>query len=231
MGDISKVSDGALIGRRALMAGMGAGALLALPGCASLGGFGLTDAVKRILTLSSQNAFARLTSDGGFYDNALTRLDIPSSLGSSGNILSDILVSSLLKSKLQRAFNGIAEDGARRAAPLVADAIRNVSIADAAALVRGGPTAASDFLRGAMGGALVEAMVPALGDAMRVADEPLVGQALAKLTGVDVTGVARGFSADVDNAIWKQIGVEESAIRANPSATNDPLIMGVFGIL
>lgn len=216
--------------RRKFLAGLGAGgALILLPGCESIQRFSLVEAIRRLLYLSSTNAFARLTGPDGFYENQLARLDLPRVFGSRGDILSDILVSTLFKRRLQRSFNRIAERGADRAAPLVADAVRTIGIENAVALVKGRPTAASEFLRDAMGTSLVEAMVPALGDAMRVADDPLVGRALSRLAGIDVTGVARDFAVDVDNAIWGEIGREEASIRANPRATNDPAIMAIFG--
>lgn len=218
------------LGRRGFLAGLGAGsALLILPGCESYRRFSLIEAIRRLLYLSTTNAFARLTAPDGFYENQLARLELPRIFGSRGDILSDILISAVFKKRLQRSFNRIAERGADRAAPLVADAVRTIGIENAVALVKGRPTAASEFLRGAMGMSLVEAMVPALGDAMRVADDPLVGQALSRLAGVDVAGVSRDFAVDVDNAIWGEIGREEAAIRANPSATGDPAIIAIFG--
>jgi hypothetical protein len=223
------MNSNSLIERRRFIAGLGAGAaLLALPGCASMERFSLVEAIRRLLYLASQNAFASLTRPGGFYDNQLARLDLPEELGRRGDILTGILTSVVFKNRLQKAFNRIAEKGADRAAPIVAEAVRTIGVENAVALVKGEPTAATSFLRGAMGGRLVEAMVPALGDAMRVADEPLVGQALARLTGVDVARVTRNFADDVDHAIWGQMGREETAIRSNPAATNDPLIIGVF---
>lgn len=64
---------------------------------------------------------------------------------------------------------------------------------------------------------------------MRVARDPLVGQALGALTGVNMTQVADRIATRVDDTIWREIGVEETAIRANPQQTRDPLIIGVFG--
>ena len=219
-------------GRRQFLTGLGAGAaLLVLGGCATTGGFSLVEAIRRLLALSTQNAFARLARDGGFYDNALTRLDLPDVLGTRGGVLQQILVSAVFKQRLQRAFNHFAEDAAYRAAPVVADAVRVIGVDNAVALVRGQPTGATDFLRDAMGGRLVETMVPALGDAMRVSKEPLVGQVLSALAGVDVGDVAQAFAGQVDNVIWAEIGREEAAIRANPQATGDPLLIGVFGAL
>jgi hypothetical protein len=220
------------IGRRAVLGGMAATGLLALPACSTMQGYGLTEAIRRLLLLSSQRAFAQLTAPGGFYDNALNRLELPGQFRSSGHKLADFLASAVFKSRLQKAFNAMAEEGAERAAPLVADAVRGVSIADAAALIRGGPTGATQFLHQVMGTTLIEAMVPALGDALRVAQDPLVGQALSSLAGVDdVGGVARGFAGQVDDKIWGAIGREEAAIRADPAATRDPVLIGVFGKL
>jgi hypothetical protein len=72
-------------------------------------------------------------------------------------------------------------------------------------------------------------MSPELADALRVSQEPLVADALRRLTGVDVSGVARNFAADVDNAIWAEIGREEAGIRADPRSTNDPMLIAVLG--
>ena len=220
------------VGRRAMLGGLAATRLLALPACSTMQGYSLTEAIRRLLMLSSQHAFARLTAPGGFYDDSLTRLDLPGQIRSSGDVLTDILTSVAFKTRLQKAFNSVAERGAERAAPLVADAVRSLSIADAAALIRGGPNGATAVLRQARGTTLIEAMVPALCDALRVAQDPLVIQALSGLTGVDdIAGVARTFSGQVDDRIWGAIGREEAAIRANPRSTNDPLLMGVFGTL
>ena len=217
-----------VLGRRQLLAGMVmGGAIVALPGCASLPGFSLTEAVKRILTLSSQNAFAALTAPGGFWDSTVARIDLPSQFR-SGGIASALLTSGPVRSQLQRTLNNVAEDGAERAAPLVADAIRNISIADAAGIIGGGRTAATGYLRSQMGTALVTAMVPALGDAMRVANNPILLQILTAFSGVDVDNIARSLSADVDNAIWAQMGLAESEIRANPQATGDPVLIALL---
>ena len=40
----------------------------------------------------------------------------------------------------------------------------------------------------------------------------------------------RDVTDGVNRGIWRAIGVEETSIRANPQATNDPLLIGVFGV-
>ncbi|MBX7527303.1 DUF4197 domain-containing protein [Qipengyuania vesicularis] len=219
-------------GRRAFLGGLTAGtAGLALSGCAGIPGFSLTDAVQRILFLSSERAFARMLDGGGFWDQQVEEVGLENLLGARGGVLSSILTSSLFKDRLFDAFGDIAYEGADRAAPLVTEAVRTIGIQNAIDLVNGGPTAATAFLRGSMGSSLIEAMVPELGTAMRVAQDPLVGQALAALTGVDIPQVSSRVAGRIDDTIWREIGVEEAGIRANPRETRDPLIIGVFGAL
>jgi hypothetical protein len=229
------VTNRALTGlatRRSLLAGAaGAGAILLLPGCASTGGgFSLVEAVRRLLLLASDNAFARLTAPGGFWDEQVARLGLDTVLGTRGDVLSRILTSQLFKDRLEERFATFAIDASFRAAPVVTDAVRVIGIDNAIALVRGGPDAASLYLRQEVGTALLDAVVPELGEALRVSRDPLLGQALSAVTGVDVAGVADRFGRQIDDAIWGEIGREEAAIRANPEATRDPVLIGVFGL-
>lgn len=217
--------------RRSLLAGAaGVGAVLLLPGCASIGGaFSFEEAVRRMLMLATDNAFARLTAPGGYWDEQVARIGLANLMGTRGDVLSRILTSGLVKDRLEERFASFAIDASYRAAPVVTDAIRVVGFQNAIALVRGGPNAASSYLRQAVGTALLDAVVPELGDAIRVSRDPLLGQALNALTGVDVAAVANRVGSEVDNAIWGEIGREEAAIRADPRSTRDPAIMAVFG--
>lgn len=217
--------------RRSLLAGAAGGAtFLLLPGCASTGGgFSMVEAVRRLLLLASENAFARLTAPGGFWDEQVAQLGLANLMGTRGDVLGRILTSALFKEQLEDRFATFAIDASFRAAPVVTDAIQMIGFDNAIALVRGGPDAASTFLRGEVGPALIDAVVPELGEAIRLSRDPLIGQALGALTGVDAAGVAERVGRAVDDAIWGEIAREEAAIRANPESTRDPLLIGVFG--
>ncbi|HEU4651118.1 MAG TPA: DUF4197 domain-containing protein [Croceibacterium sp.] len=216
--------------RRAFVAGsLAAAAALALPGCATTGAFSFTEAIRRLLVLSSENAFARMTAPGGFWDQQVAAVGLNRFFGTRGNVLANILTSTLFKSRLEGVVADMAVDASYRAAPIVADAVRTIGWANAVDLIRGGPTAASAYLRQEMGPALIDAMVPGVGEALRVAQDPLIGQLMAGLTGVDVGGMANSFAREVDDAIWGEIAREEAAIRADPYATRDPVLIGAFG--
>lgn len=219
------------LARRGFILGASATGALALAGCASLGGLSMTDALRRLLTLSSQNAFARLTAPGGFWDSSVARIELPSLFTGSSGLMKALLTSDVFRSQLQHQLNTVAEKGAERAAPVVLDAVRTISIPDAVGILRGGPTAATTWLRGQMGPALINAMVPGLADAIRVSGDPFLGKAIAALSGVDVNGVAQAVANRADNSIWYQIGAEESDIRAHPEKTRDPLLIGALKVL
>lgn len=56
--------------RRAVLGGMTSLAVLSLAGCATFPAFTLEDAVRRLLYVSTDRAFARLLQPGGFWDDS-----------------------------------------------------------------------------------------------------------------------------------------------------------------
>lgn len=206
--------------------------LLAVPGCAGTGGLSLVEAIRRLLTLSSQRAFAALMQENGFFDSQIARIDLPDALGgrTGSTLLAAMLRTDAFRSRLTRQVNRAAEKGAALAAPIVTDAIATLSIADALAIVRGGPTAATDLLSGSLGNRLVEAMLPGIGDGLKLFDSDVVTQALRLATGIDIAGLRADISRKASDGIYRAIGAQEAAIRANPQATGDPLLTAVFGL-
>ena len=205
--------------------------MLALPGCATLGGFGFEDAIRRLLTLSSQRAFARLLRENGFFEDELARIPLPPQLSGAGAVASALLRTSLVQDQLLRLMNRAAANAAEAAAPIVYDSIRNMSLADAVPLVRGGPTAATDFLERSMGNAIVDAMFPGVGNALRLFDNGVINRVVQAATGINFGGLQRHVTESAARGIYRAIGSEEAAIRANPRQTGDPVIIGVFGML
>ena len=223
-----------LLTRRRLIFAVAALPLATLPACTTLGdlqGFGFENALRRLLTVSSQRAFANLLTDNGFFSDELARVPLPPQLAGAGGIASALLRTPAVQNQLLGVMNQAASEAAEAAAPVVYDAIRNMTISDAMALVRGGPTAATDFLQRAMGTAIVDAMFPDVGNALRLFDNGIVSQVAQAATGINFSGLQRHVSQAAADGIYRAIGREEAAIRANPSSANDPTIASVFGLL
>ncbi len=220
------------VSRRSLMIAASATPLLLLPGCAGGMGFSLVDAIRRLLSLSSQRAFASLMRENGFYDDSLAKIDLPDALGGAhgASIASIVLGSSAFRNRLTKQVNRAAEKGAEMAAPMVADAITSLNIADAAKIITGGGSAATDLLKTAMGNALFGRMLPGIDNGLKLFDSPVVAEALKQVTNIDFSGLRDDISRKASDGIYKAIGREEAAIRADPASTNDTLLMGVFGV-
>jgi hypothetical protein len=221
--------------RRSLIAAGLALPLLALPGCATRIGalFNLEDAIRRLLTLSSQRAFARLLTDEGFFRDDIARIEPPPQLGGSTvtTALAIALGTRAVQDRLLRLVNEAAEEGAEAAAPVVYDSIRDMTIVDAVRIVRGGPTAATDYLQGQMGERIFDAIFPGVGTALRVAQSGVIERVLSVATGINFPGLQADVARKASAGIYRAIGREEAAIRADPGSTGDPLLSGVFGIL
>ena len=219
-----------LLTRRRLLAGL-ACSLIVLPGCSTLGALNFEGAIRRLLTLSSQRAFARLLEDNGFFADELARVPLPPELDRAGGIASALLRTGVVQNQLMSLMNRAASEAAETAAPIVYDSIRSMSLSDAVSLVRGGPTAATDFLERSMGNAIVNAIFPGVGNALRLFDNGVINQVVRAATGINFEGLQRHVTESAARGIYRAIGREEAAIRANPRATGDPVLIGTFGVL
>ncbi|TCD04867.1 DUF4197 domain-containing protein [Erythrobacteraceae bacterium CFH 75059] len=218
------------LGRRTFfMAVLGAGAALTLPGCQTARPLSLEEAVRRLLFFASDNAFARMTRPGGFWDQQVAAIGLGNLFGLRGDAMARVLTSPLFRDRMQAAFSDWAIDATARAAPVVTDAVRTIGFRNAYDLVHGDPRGATAYLRAALAGRLIEVMVPGLANAMAVASDPLMAELLNAATGVNVAAVARSAADRIDDVIWRVIAEEEALIRADPRITRDPVLMGVFG--
>ena len=214
-----------------------AAALLPLAGLAACvtgpGGYSLEEVVRRLLTLSSERAFARLLAPGGFYEDELARIAVPEGLGGgrgrAGAILGAVLNTRAVRRELELALNDVAGQAADRATPVVMDAIGSMSMADAVRVLRGGPQAATDLLRDRAGGAVVDALLPGIGRGMGSDAAEVLSAAMSASTGVDPVALYQTVADRAAAGIFRAIGREEAAIRANPEETRDPMLIALLG--
>jgi hypothetical protein len=213
------------VARRSLLAGLAAAALL--PGCATTNPYlDLTEAVRRLLLLSTDRAVARLLDPDQVLDSDLARLDLPPQLDRDrGSAALRLLLSTrLVQDRLRRELAYAAADAVQEVEPFIESSVRSLTIADAAEVLRGGPDAGTVLLRGAIYGGVVDRLSPAFSDALRDGDASLVAEALRLATGVDVTGVTRDLGRRIGDALFSAIAREEAAIRRDPRSVRDPFL-------
>lgn len=217
--------------RRGFLLGALLGSAALLPGCATIGtSGGLDEALRRLLTISTQRAVTRLVQDNGYLNEALARVTIPETPGDrSSAVLGALLRSRPVQDQLLRLVNDAAGEAADRAAPVILDSIRDLSFSDALAIARGGPSAGTDYLERAIGPRIIDAMLPEIGDALRsFGGDGVLGPVIGAATGVNVIGLQRVVTTQAARGLWRAIGREEAAIRADPRSARDPLVESVF---
>jgi len=133
------------------------------------------------------------------------------------------------------SMNRAAEDAAKSAAPIFVDAIKQMTIQDAAGILKGGDSAATTYLRQKTNTSLTNAF------------NPIIKQSLAKVDATQywntafsaynkvpfVKKVNTDLTAYVTEkalaGIFYQVAQEEQKIRKNPAAQTTDLLKKVFG--
>jgi hypothetical protein len=206
------------LSRRMMIGGMTA----LLAGCAALPPLSVEEAVRRLLRRSTERALARLEAPGGAWDRFVAGLDWARELGVAGLVLQRTLMSPEFHHRLDAWLRPVAVRAAHAAAPRLAAAIKVMGIANARAVLAGGPRAATQLLRSELGPAVIEAMFPEFRDALARLDDPLLRPVIAALAELGGEALARKLTRHADAALWDAIGDEEAGLRADPTAGGDP---------
>src|SRR5215207_5936719 len=147
--------------REFLVGAVAVGVMAALPGAAlaqvQATGDAASDAVRRLMVLSTQTALSRLGQPNGFLNSVVARFGLPV-LFTKGAVAGGPLSQPAFRQQIIQRLNQFAEAGARGAVPAMAEASRKLPIPDASAILRGRPTSATSALRLAMGSGLVNAL-------------------------------------------------------------------------
>lgn len=195
----------------------------------------IASGLKEALGNGVRNAVSQLGRKNGFLDNAAVRIPVPRHLG---------MVEQGLRAVGQEAiadeFVGSLNHAAERAVPAAADVfagtISKMTIDDARAILEGGDTAATDYLRRSSGDELRQRFMPLVDDAVRKAgvtgryqallDKAGAMSSLVDTDGLDLTNYVSDKALD---GLFRMIGAEEAKIRANPAARTTDLLKKVFG--
>lgn len=217
------------IDRRRLLAGAASGTLgLLVTACAGYRPDSV-ELVRRLLLISTDRAFQRLAGPDGFLGDQLVRLTPPElGGGRGGRVLGDLLTSPIIRDRLARQMNYAAGAAAEAVAPVVMDAAGRLTVADAFAVLRGGPHAATDALEGAFAEELVTRMNPLAANGLGRGDSAVVAEVLRIATGIDVDALSHSVASQASAAIFRAIGREEAAIRADPRGIDDPALAAVL---
>lgn len=192
------------------------------------------DGLKAALNQAVTTAVTTLGKPDGFMGNPAVRIPLPGKLDKAAKKLRKLGMAKQTDA-LELAMNRAAEAAVPEAKALFVDAIKQMSVADAVALLRGPEDAATQYFRGAMSGKLTERFQPIVTKATESVQ-------LAKQYN-DVAGRASSLGlidqkdASLDAYVTRKamdglflvMAREEAAIRKNPLGQASALLRKVFG--
>jgi Protein of unknown function (DUF4197) len=190
--------------------------------------------IKEALAVGTENAVKNLSRTDGYFGNQAVKILMPPSIQKLGSMARAAGFQKQVD-EFVLSMNRAAEAAAPVAAQYFGDAIREMTLEDARAILTGGNTAATDFFRSKTRDKLYVAFKPTVSQKVGEvgttrAYQDLVGQ----FQNVPMLGKQ---SLDLDDyvtnkaldGLFYMVAEEEKKIRTNPAARTTDLLKAVFG--
>ncbi len=190
--------------------------------------------LKEALQLGAAAAGDRLSLKDGFFGDLQVRIPLPGVLGKAQKQLRPLGLSGPLDD-LQLKINRAAEATAPKAKTLVVDAVRSMTIDDALSILKGGDTAATDFLRSKTEAQLRAAFAPQIRSALASSGALSAANSAVKKYGAGLvatdakTWITDNATTGALNGLFYYVAQEERAIRKDPVKRTSDLLRRVFG--
>ncbi|MEZ5595208.1 MAG: DUF4197 domain-containing protein [Pseudomonadales bacterium] len=196
--------------------------------------------IREALANGIEKAVSRLGRQDGFFADQAVKILVPKKLrkvtDTARNFGFDKQVDAF-----ELSMNRAAESAVPKAANILGDAVRAMSMEDAIGLVKGGETAATDYFRRTSESSLRDAFLPIVAKqtastgvtqryksiAGAVTDNPLSAALLGdRQRTIDLDSYVTDKAID---GLFQAIAEQEREIRANPAARTTSLLKKVFG--
>lgn len=209
-------------------------------GAAAKVGLSQTDAatgLKEALSLGVTAATTRLAKPDGFFADGKVHIPLPSTLGRVQKNLKPLGLSAPLDD-VELKMNRAAEASMPAAKTLFLNAVKSITLTDALTILRGGDTAATDFLRGQTASGLTGLLRPKMETTLQSTGAfSALDKASASLGSFGGASLGANLKGQViDFAVTKAldgaflyVGEEERAIRKDPVKRTTAILKKVFG--
>lgn len=190
--------------------------------------------LKEALTTGAKSSGSAASAVDGFYKNPKIFIPWPA----EAQNMKDKLVKMGMEKKVtefEESLNRAAEEAAKEAFPIFSDAVKGMSVSDGFAILKGGDTAATHYLRQNTSASLRAKFLPIVKTAIEKVNVTAYWTPLAS-TYNKIPGVKKQ-NPDLDayvtdkaiNGLMLLIADEEAKIRNNPAAQVTDLLKKVFG--
>jgi len=191
--------------------------------------------LKEALNVGVKSGAEKLSAMDGFFKNEAIKILLPPEAQKITNAVSKIPGGQKMVDDAILSMNRAAEDAAKSAAPIFVDAIKNMSIADAWGILKGGDSAATTYLRTQTTQPLTEAFRPVIEGSLAKVNATqhwnTLTSAYNKIPFVSKvnTDLAGYVTNRALSGMFFQVAQEEQKIRKNPVAQTTDLLKKVFG--
>lgn len=207
---------------------------IALPQTGALTAAEIDAGLREALTIGTGNVASRLGRENGYFGDPKIRIPLPKTYRDIQTNLARFGASGPLDD-IELRINRAAEASVPEARGLILGAIRNMTIEDALGILRGGDTAATDFLRSRTESQLTAAFTPHVRSALASSGAFTALESYASSAGLG--GATSSLQADLTthavklglDGIFLYVAEEEKKIRENPLARTTELLRKVFG--
>jgi hypothetical protein len=222
------------LSRKSLILGLFASTFLTTSAYAQLSQIDAATGMRGALTQGANVAISKLGVDGGFLNNPKVKIPLPDTLRKAEKMLK---LAGLGKQsdELVLKMNHAAEAAVPLAKPLLVDAIKSMTVADAKGIISGGNDSVTQFFKAKTQASLKTALLPIVKqstDKVGLAQQyngfaaKLQPMGLIKGDAANIEGYVTGKTLD---GLYTMIAQEEQAIRANPMQAASSVVQAVFG--
>lgn len=192
----------------------------------------VVEGLKTALQLGTDTATTRLSALNGFYKDALVKIMMPPEAQKVEKTLRDMGLGSVVD-KAILSMNRSAEDASKYVGDIFISAIKQMTIQDAFGILRGGNTAATEYLKQKTTAQLTAAFKPIISKSLDKTNATKYWSDIFKAynrfssqpVNTDLTAYVTEKALD---GLFYKIGVEEQEIRKNPAARITDILKKVF---
>ncbi|MFO1494066.1 MAG: DUF4197 domain-containing protein [Lysobacterales bacterium] len=192
--------------------------------------------IKEALARGVSASIKQLGTQDGFLKDQVVRIAVPKSMRKMSEAARKLGTDKYVED-FETSMNRAAEKAVPAAADIFAEAIRQMTVQDAVAIVRGEPDAGTQYFRRVTSDKLRASFLPIVGKATSETGVTDKYKKLSKQSGGLDHLLGGGNAMDLDgyvtdkamDGLFHYIAEQEKAIRKNPLATGSSLLGRVFG--
>ena len=190
--------------------------------------------LKEALSVGTKNSSDKASKLDGFYKNPKIKIPFPKEAQQMEKTLRSMGMDQQVD-RFVKSLNRAAEDASKKASPIFLKAITSMSITDGMKILKGGNSAATDFLKGATTGQLKTEFKPVVKTSLQKVEVTKYWNPLVK--SYNKVPMVKKMNPNLDDyvttlaidGLFKLIAEEELKIRKDPAARITQLLQEVFG--